>query len=32
MARIVAGDGLSARLAMNGYPDLAHSFETAEGR
>ena len=27
-----AGDGLSARLAMNGYPDLAHSFEAAEGR
>ena len=23
-----AGDGMSARLAMNGYPDLAHSFET----
>jgi quercetin dioxygenase-like cupin family protein len=22
-----AGDGMSARLAMNGYPDLAHSFE-----
>ena len=22
-----AGDGPSARLAMNGYPDLAHSFE-----
>jgi mannose-6-phosphate isomerase-like protein (cupin superfamily) len=27
-----AGDGLSARLAMNGYPDLAHSFEANEGR
>ena len=27
-----AGDGQSARLAMNGYPDLAHSFEAAEGR
>jgi len=23
----LAGDGMSARLAMNGYPDLAHSFE-----
>jgi mannose-6-phosphate isomerase-like protein (cupin superfamily) len=22
-----AGDGMSARLAMNGYPDLSHSFE-----
>ena len=22
------GDGPSARLAMNGYVDLAHSFET----
>jgi hypothetical protein len=22
-----AGDGMSARLAMNGYPDLAHSFD-----
>ena len=22
-----AGDGPSARLAMNGYPDLAHSFD-----
>lgn len=27
-----AGDGPSARLAMNGYPDLAHSFEATEGR
>ena len=27
-----AGDGQSARLAMNGYPDLAHSYEAAEGR
>lgn len=27
-----AGDGPSARLAMNGYPDLAHSFEALEGR
>ena len=27
-----AGDGPSARLAMNGYPDLAHSFEANEGR
>ena len=26
------GDGMSARLAMNGYPDLAHSFEANEGR
>ena len=26
-----AGDGPSARLAMNGYPDLAHSYE-AENR
>jgi quercetin dioxygenase-like cupin family protein len=26
-----AGDGPSARLAMNGYPDLAHSFEAREG-
>ena len=26
------GDGMSARLAMNGYPDLAHSFEGQEGR
>jgi mannose-6-phosphate isomerase-like protein (cupin superfamily) len=25
-----AGDGMSARLAMNGYPDLAHSFEVVE--
>jgi mannose-6-phosphate isomerase-like protein (cupin superfamily) len=25
-----AGDGPSARLAMNGYPDLAHSFEALE--
>ena len=25
----LAGDGMSARLAMNGYPDLAHSFERA---
>jgi mannose-6-phosphate isomerase-like protein (cupin superfamily) len=24
------GDGMSARLAMNGYPDLAHSFEYTE--
>jgi mannose-6-phosphate isomerase-like protein (cupin superfamily) len=23
----LAGDGMSARLAMNGYPDLAHSFD-----
>jgi hypothetical protein len=22
-----AGDGPSCRLAMNGYPDLSHSFE-----
>ena len=27
-----AGDSTSARLAMNGYPDLAHSVEAAEGR
>jgi quercetin dioxygenase-like cupin family protein len=27
-----AGNGPSARLAMNGYPDLAHSFEAMEGR
>ena len=27
-----AGDGMSCRLAMNGYPDLAHSFEAQEGR
>ena len=27
-----AGDGMAARLAMNGYPDLAHSFEANEGR
>ena len=26
------GDGPSARLAMNGYPDLAHSFEAGSGR
>ena len=26
----LAGDGVSARLAMNGYPDLAHSFEYTE--
>jgi mannose-6-phosphate isomerase-like protein (cupin superfamily) len=26
------GDGPSARLAMNGYPDLAHSYEAKEGR
>jgi mannose-6-phosphate isomerase-like protein (cupin superfamily) len=25
-----AGDGMSARLAMNGYPDLAHSFEVVD--
>ena len=25
-----AGDGPSCRLAMNGYPDLAHSFEAAK--
>jgi quercetin dioxygenase-like cupin family protein len=25
-----AGDGMSARLAMNGYPDLAHSFEALD--
>jgi mannose-6-phosphate isomerase-like protein (cupin superfamily) len=25
-----AGDGMSARLAMNGYPDLAHSFEARD--
>jgi hypothetical protein len=25
-----AGDGMSARLAMNGYPDLAHSFEAPD--
>jgi hypothetical protein len=23
----LAGDGMSARLALNGYPDLVHSFE-----
>jgi mannose-6-phosphate isomerase-like protein (cupin superfamily) len=27
-----AGDGMSSRLAMNGYPDLAHSYEAQEGR
>jgi mannose-6-phosphate isomerase-like protein (cupin superfamily) len=27
-----AGEGPSARLAMNGYPDLAHSFEALEGQ
>jgi quercetin dioxygenase-like cupin family protein len=27
-----AGEGPSARLAMNGYPELAHSYEAAEGR
>jgi quercetin dioxygenase-like cupin family protein len=27
-----AGEGPSARLAMNGYPDLAHSFEAEAGR
>ena len=27
-----AGDGQAARLAMNGYPDLAHSYEAQEGR
>jgi mannose-6-phosphate isomerase-like protein (cupin superfamily) len=27
-----AGDGPSARLAMNGYPDLAHSFEAEKRR
>ena len=26
----LAGDGMSARLAMNGYPDLAHSFEAPD--
>ena len=26
----LAGDGMSARLAMNGYTDLAHSFEAPE--
>ena len=26
----LAGDGTSARLAMNGYPDLAHSFEAPD--
>jgi mannose-6-phosphate isomerase-like protein (cupin superfamily) len=25
-----AGDGMSARLAMNGYPELAHSFEAQD--
>ena len=25
-----AGDSMSARLAMNGYPDLAHSFEALD--
>jgi mannose-6-phosphate isomerase-like protein (cupin superfamily) len=29
----VGGDGRGCRLAMNGYPDLAHAFEfSAEGR
>jgi mannose-6-phosphate isomerase-like protein (cupin superfamily) len=27
-----AGDALSCRLAMNGYPDLSHSFEAADTR
>jgi mannose-6-phosphate isomerase-like protein (cupin superfamily) len=27
-----AGEGPSARLAMNGYPDLAHSYEASGGR
>jgi mannose-6-phosphate isomerase-like protein (cupin superfamily) len=27
-----AGDGPSCRLAMNGYPDLAHSFEAETAR
>ena len=26
----LAGDGMSARLAMNGYTDLAHSFEAPD--
>ena len=26
----LAGDGMSARLAMNEYPDLAHSFEAPD--
>ena len=26
----LAGDGMSARLAMNGYPDLAHSFDAPD--
>ena len=27
-----AGEGPSARLAMNGYPQLAHSYEAAQAR
>ena len=27
-----AGDGLSCRLAMNGYPDLSHSYEAKNAR
>lgn len=27
-----AGEGPSARLAMNGYPDLAHSYEAEQAR
>lgn len=27
-----AGEGMASRLAMNGYPDLAHSFEARDGR
>jgi mannose-6-phosphate isomerase-like protein (cupin superfamily) len=27
-----AGDGPSCRLAMNGYPDLSHSFEADNGK
>jgi mannose-6-phosphate isomerase-like protein (cupin superfamily) len=26
-----AGDGLACRLAMNGYPDLAHAFDASAG-
>jgi len=26
-----AGDGMACRLAMNGYPDLAHAFDASAG-